>query len=225
MFIVFEGCDHTGKTTQSERLAEQLSCQPVLRFPKRTTISGQYLNNYLKGGHNNFTLDARTSHFFFSANRCKKKETIEQALTHGKWVIADHYTLSGIVYTRALDKTIPLEWLCNVDIEFPIPDITFYLHRPDLDYGKPRELYERKEFQDLVKKEYELVSSRVNSRFLCIPDSPIPLCGRWIPINTSGTENKTFKVILDHVQPIQLYQHRNKIGTMSSIICTSKISI
>ena len=48
IFIVLEGCDRTGKTTQSRRSAACLSCQPVLRFLDRTTISGQCLDTYLK---------------------------------------------------------------------------------------------------------------------------------------------------------------------------------
>ena len=129
------------------------------------------------------------------ANRWEKIKMIEQSLYHEKWVIVDRYVLSGIVYTRALDSTIPSEWLCNVDRGLPIQDITFYLYRSDLDYRKRGELYERKEFQDLVKKEYELVSTHATTQHFC---------GRWIPIDSLGTKDETFKLILEQLQQIKL---------------------
>ena len=53
-FIVFEGIDRCGKTTQSETLVEKLRSEGVevchMRFPDRTTQVGTMINAYLTGG-------------------------------------------------------------------------------------------------------------------------------------------------------------------------------
>jgi chloramphenicol 3-O-phosphotransferase len=58
-FILFEGLDRCGKTSQSIRLAENLQKKRALpvahmRFPERTTAIGKMLNAYLT---NNAELD------------------------------------------------------------------------------------------------------------------------------------------------------------------------
>lgn len=72
-FIVVEGLDRAGKTTQVERLRSRLSSSPklsqavkVAKFPDRTTPTGKVLDAYLKSSAE---LDDRAAHLLFSANR------------------------------------------------------------------------------------------------------------------------------------------------------------
>jgi len=64
-FIVLEGVDRCGKTTQAARLTEALGAE-FMRFPDRTTAIGVMINSYLAQG---VDMDDRAVHLLFSANR------------------------------------------------------------------------------------------------------------------------------------------------------------
>ena len=90
MFIVFEGCDGSGKTTHSidlkNRLAKYLYTPPILiRFSDRETQTGKLINNYLSRKQK--TLTPRASHLLFSANRWEKAEDISKCLKNHNWVM------------------------------------------------------------------------------------------------------------------------------------------
>lgn len=101
-FIVLEGCDRSGKSTQCNRLATTLiqNDEPsvVLRFPDRSTVTGQLLDQYLKG---KVHLDPEVAHLMFSANRWECQPKIQTLLNNGVHVIADRYSDSGIAYSMA----------------------------------------------------------------------------------------------------------------------------
>ena len=105
MFIVFEGCDGTGKTPHSTNLTNKLSKilkkKPLLiRFPDSETQTGKLINNYLSRKEKNN--NRRVSHLFFSANRWEKANKINECFKENRWVISDRYYYSGIVYTHVL---------------------------------------------------------------------------------------------------------------------------
>lgn len=70
-FILFEGVDRCGKTTQCGKLVEALQARGVpaelWNFPDRKTSIGGLIDSYLKG-----TTDADDAaiHLLFSVNRC-----------------------------------------------------------------------------------------------------------------------------------------------------------
>jgi dTMP kinase len=73
-FILFEGVDRCGKTTQAKRLVERLNAsgRPAvfMNFPDRSTTIGKQINAYLA---NTEELDDRAVHLLFSANRWEKR--------------------------------------------------------------------------------------------------------------------------------------------------------
>jgi hypothetical protein len=73
-FILFEGVDRCGKTTQANRLVETLTQrgQPTvfMRFPDRETTIGAQIDAYLR---NAADLDDHAVHLLFSANRWEKR--------------------------------------------------------------------------------------------------------------------------------------------------------
>ena len=46
-FIVFEGIDRSGKSTQVERLLQTLDNSERLQFPNRSSSSGLFIDSYL----------------------------------------------------------------------------------------------------------------------------------------------------------------------------------
>ncbi|KAF8993441.1 P-loop containing nucleoside triphosphate hydrolase protein [Cyathus striatus] len=105
-FIVIEGLDRSGKTTQLSLLHAHLLVQGVnarlMKFPDRTTTIGKMIDSYLKS---NTELDDRAIHLLFSANRWEMKSTIESLLLSGTPILCDRYAFSGIAFSTA--KSLP----------------------------------------------------------------------------------------------------------------------
>jgi len=107
-FILFEGGDRTGKTTQARRTVAALVAAGIpthppspLRFPDRTTPTGGLLSAALSPDAGGAPPPARALHLLFSANRWEAAAGLTAALAAGETVIADRYALSGVAYTLA----------------------------------------------------------------------------------------------------------------------------
>uniref|UniRef100_A0A0G4GM40 Thymidylate kinase n=1 Tax=Chromera velia CCMP2878 TaxID=1169474 RepID=A0A0G4GM40_9ALVE len=157
-FIVFEGLDRSGKTTQSSALVDALREKGVtvqtLRFPVRSTKIGEILNEYLSKGKD---LPEQVAHLLFSANRWEMQPKIEEWLRNGDTVITDRYAFSGIAYSSGALGLDPV--FCRTsDSGVIAPDAVFFLKvDPEVaakrgDYGQER--YERLETQKRVAAAY-----------------------------------------------------------------------
>eukprot|EP00968_Pinguiococcus_pyrenoidosus_P013746 scaffold1245_cov252-Pinguiococcus_pyrenoidosus.AAC.9 len=104
-FIVFEGVDRSGKSTNCARVAARLSAQ-LKRFPDRSTGIGTMINGYLAQG---VDLDDRAVHLLFSANRWECAAGIREALAQGQHVVCDRYAYSGVAFS-ASKEGLTLEW-------------------------------------------------------------------------------------------------------------------
>eukprot|EP00397_Hematodinium_sp_SG-2012_P040179 GEMP01043979.1.p1 GENE.GEMP01043979.1~~GEMP01043979.1.p1 ORF type:complete len:214 (+),score=42.50 GEMP01043979.1:26-643(+) len=157
-FIVLEGLDRSGKSTQSRLLMEALQKSGVkvkrVCFPDRTTMLGQVINDYLQ---NKAELSDESIHLLFSANRWEVAASLEKDLREGITIVSDRYAFSGVAFTAA--KGLDFNWCKNSDVGLPEPDAVFYLEAsPDktkarADFGDER--YEKLEFQQKVKAQYE----------------------------------------------------------------------
>lgn len=85
VFILFEGVDRCGKSTQSAMLAKSLSESQrqaeLIRFPERSTTIGNLIDLYLKSANN---LNDQSIHLLFSANRWERSSFIEDSLKEGR---------------------------------------------------------------------------------------------------------------------------------------------
>ena len=111
MFIVVEGLDRTGKSTQAKKLAEALTerakaqnpdAAACLQFnyPNRQSQSGQLLDQYLqrKTGDD---MGNEAVHLLFSMNRWENKNWVVQQLANGTNLVCDRYAYSGVAYSVA----------------------------------------------------------------------------------------------------------------------------
>lgn len=171
MFVALEAIDRAGKTTQVQRLCDQiLSENPdvkvcMMRFPDRTTATGSIINAYLSGKQK---VDDHVIHLLFVANRHEAKAAIEEKIAAGYIVLVDRYSFSGIAYSCSKENSnITIEWALAPEVGLPKPDVVLQL---DLsveeaskrgDYGK--ELYERIEFQSRVQQNYAILATRFAS--------------------------------------------------------------
>jgi dTMP kinase len=126
-FFLLEGVDRCGKTTQCQRLLQRLLQAGVaataMRFPNRTTSTGQLIDSYLQQTSN---MDDRAIHLLFSANRWESADTIVQQLRAGTSIVCDRYAYSGVAFSSSKDN-MDLEWCQAPDRGLPAPDCVIFL--------------------------------------------------------------------------------------------------
>lgn len=159
VFLLFEGVDRCGKTTQTKLLHEalQLSGRPskLLHFPDRTTAIGQSINSYLTTTKQ---MDDRAIHLLFSANRWEAAQHIEDLLQSGVHVIMDRYAYSGVAFSAA-KPSMSIDWCWQPEIGLPKPDSVIFLDIPvanaskRADFGQER--YETTTFQERVYENFQ----------------------------------------------------------------------
>jgi len=127
IFIVIEGIDGSGITTQSKLLADWFSKKGFRVFltsePSEGGI-GKLLRTYLKNNSINPAIDA----LLFAADRVEHTETIKKKLEEGYVVISSRYFESSIAYQSS--QGIPIDWIEKINKYAIPPDITIILDAP-----------------------------------------------------------------------------------------------
>ncbi|KAJ1723036.1 hypothetical protein LPJ53_002608 [Coemansia erecta] len=157
LFILFEGCDRSGKTTQSTRLVEALNSQGIraklLKFPDRTTAIGKMIDGYLTQQNK---LSDEAVHLLFSANRWEAMEQMRADLESGTTLIVDRYAFSGVAFSAA--KRLDFKWCKAPDVGLLAPDRVFFMDIHPDDAAKRDgfgdEIYEKREFQIEVRVKF-----------------------------------------------------------------------
>ena len=127
-FIVFEGIDGAGLTTQAELLEKYLrnkKYEVVLTKEPTNSLIGGIIRAALK---KEWLTSNRTLQLLFSADRAHHLEKeIIPALENGKIIISDRYFISTIAYGMIeLEK----DWLKALNSKFLITDIIFIIDVP-----------------------------------------------------------------------------------------------
>ncbi|KAM0754060.1 Deoxythymidylate kinase, partial [Meredithblackwellia eburnea MCA 4105] len=196
-FIVFEGLDRSGKSTQVANIVQLLKNKGLdvvpSRFPDRTTTTGGMINSYLLS---KTELDDRAIHLLFSANRWERANEILKDLHEGKTVICDRYAFSGIAFS-AIKPGLSYHWCLSPDIGLPAPDLVLFL---DLSptaaaqrggYGSER--YETSEVQLAVREVFD----RIGKDFASEDQG-----GRWEKVDASGTMEEVGEVVRSKVEEV-----------------------
>lgn len=163
-YIVFEGIDGAGTTTQIKKLAEHFQNENIYVTAEPTTNeTGKFLRRMLKG---EFSVDERTASYLFAADRCEHifgKDGIKEQVEKGKLVLSDRYIFSSLAYQSvSCGKELP-ELLNS---PFPLPQILFYFKiDPELSLkrvcsrGTQLEIYEKIDFQKKTAQLYDSIIS------------------------------------------------------------------
>jgi dTMP kinase len=135
MFIVFEGVDGAGKTTQLQKLVhwlEQSGRDAVTCKDPGSTALGEQLRSILLGAHET-PIDMRTEMMLFTTARTQLvQEIVKPALDAGKVVVLDRYIFSTIVYQGHAGKldTEDIRAVNHIATAGLMPDLTFILDLP-----------------------------------------------------------------------------------------------
>lgn len=185
-FIVFEGLDRSGKSTQAKRLRDYLVQEKssikveIISFPQRETVIGTLIDQYLRS---DLSISDEAIHLLHSANCWEFARHIVQKLQEGTTIICDRYAYSGIVYSAA--KGLDLDWCKSCEVGLPRPDLVFFLEVPvsltETRENFGTEKYDHSEFQCSLYENYiELFVGENN----------------WQRVDARGSEERVFDIVL-----------------------------
>ena len=162
-FIVFEGIDGAGTSTQIKKLCSRDTNTLIPTAEPTDRATGRFLRQMLAG---DFKVDERTSAYLFAADRCEHlygDGGVEQLLNMGKIVVSDRYFFSSLAYQSA---TCGIEIPRLVNSPFPLPEVLFYFEiNPEISLkrvetrSETKEIYEKIEYQKKTAALYEKVIS------------------------------------------------------------------
>ena len=194
MFIVLEGIDGSGKTTQAALLGEWLSGlfgreKVLVTKEQGGWPGGDELRRLALGGN----LSSVWGEFFlFMTDRCEHVSgVIAPALEKGICVICDRYTPSTLAYQVLSNPSIPAEaadYMTGMDevIGLPRPDCVCLLDIRADTAGRRLVARGRLDSFDARGRDYfERVRAAYNTLMKRSP-------GRWIKTDASGDESAVF---------------------------------
>lgn len=163
-FIVLDGIDGSGTTSQGQRLVTALQAAGIsARFTCEPSVGpiGRQIRQLLSGSGDETSRSWDTLALLFAADRLDHVEReIRPALDAGITVICDRYDLSSLAYQSATAGEDPglasetLAWIRALNQRALRPDLTLVLDvDPDVAEGRraarglPPELFERRDLQ------------------------------------------------------------------------------
>ena len=183
-FIVVEGIEASGKTTQVENLEKELARKKIKVWSTKNPTShpiGKFIRRVLSG---KVKIPPQSIQYLFNADRVVQQEEILSKLKSGYVVISDRYFWSSVAYGTADIKT-DYENLINLSLtsfsllsmyhEFIVPDVTFLLdvsiEEADKRLSqshKHKEIYDNREMNIKVKKGYDWLVKKFPRQFTVI---------------------------------------------------------
>lgn len=139
-FVVIEGADCTGKTTQAELLVKSLIGSgkqvKVLDFPTyEKTLGGTIVKWYLEGKFGSLReVPPELACLTYAIDRYQFARENQKALDEGKILVANRYTQSNIGHQGSKfsgDARLEfIEWIEQTESRMPQPDTVVYLDLP-----------------------------------------------------------------------------------------------
>jgi dTMP kinase len=131
-WIVFEGLDGAGTTTQTRCLVRRLKASlpaGISVFETSEPTRGPIGAVCRSALHSEFTLDPASLALLFTADRSDhlhRPEGVLNRLKRGEWVVMDRYLYSTLAYQDGLDR----DWLLALNEKFPRPNLAVFLDTP-----------------------------------------------------------------------------------------------
>ena len=144
MFIVLEGLDGAGKSTQIRMLRQLFADRGVeseyVHFPRfDSPVYGQLIARFLRGEFGGVQeVDRYLLALFFAGDRADAAPQIRQWLAEGKAVVLDRYVYSNVGFQCAKlpageERDRLADWIVNLEFGYnalPRPDLSLFLDVP-----------------------------------------------------------------------------------------------
>lgn len=158
-FIVFEGIDGSGKTTQLRILQKRLEAKPTFFTAEPTTLqTGRFLRSILQGES---VVHPTTLAYLFATDRAEHVYAQGGIVEHciaGDICVCDRYLFSNLAYQGAQGDG---ELAKKLNADFPLPRIVFYFDT-DVQTSLQRmhsrdtnEIFEKQDFLQRAIDEYK----------------------------------------------------------------------
>lgn len=145
-FIVLEGLDGTGKSTQIKLLQEFYKKNNIpsyfIHFPRtgdESAVFGPMVAKFLRGDYGPLEqVHPELVALIYAGDRYNATSELKQKLEIGTHVLADRYVFSNIGFqcaklTDSRQRENLIHWIFNLEYEYfkiPVPDISVFLHVP-----------------------------------------------------------------------------------------------
>lgn len=172
-FIVFEGLDGSGQSTQVDLLKDFLLEKGYeIILTKEPTIDFEAGRKIRKVLDKKLNISSKELQKLFAQDRKDHLEnTIIPALKLGKIVISDRYFFSSFAFGTA--DGLDLEWLIEINNSFLLPDIIFLLEvKPEAcierikGRSSEKTLFEEKKKLEKVWQVYRKLPERFNNMYV-----------------------------------------------------------
>ena len=179
-FIVFDGLDGSGQSTQAELLRNFLigkKYQAVLtKEPTLDSTGGEKIRRVLDKKEK---ISPKELQELFAQDRKEHLENLViPALKEGKVVISDRYFFSSFAFGSS--NGLDLDWLIEINDDFLLPDLTFFLKvSPEvcvsriIKRNKEITLFEEKQKLEKVWQIYKILPSRFENIYIIEGEKPI----------------------------------------------------
>lgn len=139
MFIVIDGIDGSGKTTQIERVRLALEAKwksvKLYNFPQYGKSSAYFVEKYLNWEYGD-NLDPKLSSLFYALDRFDGKQVLEADIKNFDYILSDRYVSANMIHQwwkiqDAQKRADFFEWINNLEHDIcsiPTPDKVLFLH-------------------------------------------------------------------------------------------------
>ena len=197
-FIVFEGIDGAGTSTQLKLLSEKDSENIYITAEPTEFETGIFLRKMLKG---DFPLDSKTAAFLFAADRNEHlfgKGGIKEQTEKNKIVACDRYIFSSLAY-QSVSCGWDLPYKLNEN--FPLPEILFFFEiDPEISLQRIQgrgftEIYEKLDYLKKTEEQYLKVISFFEKKH---PEMKI------VRVNACDSIEKTAGMIWSYIEKLPI---------------------
>jgi len=165
LFIVFDGIDGNGKSTQANKLKEWLEAKGIAVFATSEPSHSEYgkqIDELLRKKDAAKVPEKKWIELF-TLDRVENLKEIGDALKNGKTVICDRYYYSTLAYQLGEN-----EWQ-SYAAQFLMPDVTFILDVPaETGIERTKEKYELTGEKKAYFEKLEILK-KVRKKFLILP--------------------------------------------------------
>ena len=190
-FIVFEGIDKSGKTTQSKKLFEYFNLKARKVFLEREPSENE-IGMLIRKELAKKNINDKYMALLFATDRCDHLYNEDYGIlskTRDAVVICDRYIFSSLAYQSL---NIPKNFVSQIN-DFPLPEYLIYLDLP-LELFENRmkitkrekEVFENKDVLKQVLKNYEQILNEYKNTKMKI-----------IKINANQSEEDIFKELIN----------------------------